>query len=1680
MGMMSETISNRARPLWEAQQEPDPEKFVPVFSWDSKHVWVWVKKPGGKVVGPVEVPHDQVHKYKGKLGWLAKKTEYTALLDPGWYAGVEDLYPATWKPGDSLAIGQLPSEKITAAFKPFTVTPEKAAKKPKTIPPEFTLTGKKDPHGYQTVEDEATGEEYSLLPDDKIGQWTPEEGVYYIAKKLPGEDWAVHLDSPVYKPHELEPKTSLPPMDPPKDFELPPNYTIKKVAPSYVLATTPDGTDVKWIKATDHWVHADDPTKEHEPLQAAVPKVKKYPKVPKKKAAPKAPPAGKPSTPKPEEKKVVSKTAEPAPHMTKYLGQVDDNGLPLVDEVPEGDYEEEEVAKGLTLLPDDRVARWRPTEGVYLIYDYDPYFGFMFSKSGETVTPDEAKQLMAALHLTVHAGRYHKYDVAGAEAPQPTTYSAPLPDHCKSISGTDVNGLPMVLTVPEDPYDEAHKLTVFPNARVGRWDSLSKKYLYWEWREILGDYNYYPTHPAEYVSLKEIQKMQAQAGGGPVPAPAPAVITGLIWPTKQKPKPKVSKPNAPPPSPSTTAAKPPPVPAKPPVLAGALKPTGKDDPLGYHIGSYKGSTYSMLPDKKVGVWSAVSGAYILYDYDPLGDAFFNTGYTWTPPGKHKALAYVSLVGLDHAQLEDSTGKSVVVLANGKFARHEKGAWFAYKVDPAQGKKFVPTGEEISSETMAAIAKTPSYKTMKPTGEVDENGLPTYKIVKGPTKGKVFTMLPTGSLAHYNPKSKSYRLMSFDPDIEGWELSWPKETFTLNDINAMYLKVGSEPMEPKETAPTEKPAPKVPTEPQTPVFVTPQGKLPDPKTLKDLGGVGLLGAGPDKTVLQDPKTGQRYLFKPALPKGGAKVVQPYKAKSQEGFAAVAALVRPDAHVPVETVTHNGKLGTIQPMLDLDPNQPDLNGVNPADLTDQQKLDVADEHLLDWLMSQHDSFASNFVITKEGRVVGIDKEQGWRYVNDPKYPDRLATDYKPNSEIYGEQEPYYNKFWKAFAAGKMDFDPTQMAPALSRVEAMDPLVLEKALSEYADTVKRMQGPAKAYDRYAFMKQMLSRKNTLRYDFEKFITEQYEKRTGKKGVFTFKAGWKPEGVEEGPKYETISQSARDWALKEFGPKALKPHKDFPELILVRVQNDEPITKVQEFLSKMGVEPATTDPDGNPLPMNPILGSNYNSVIVKVSDLEKVVKRKVEIKKDPGQKYADHTGVPTYQAQVLAPPDAPGNVDGLATAHKEHLGPLGKDFTLDSDAVEQQTASVQRVIGQDGETYYRAHFKLRRPYWEPLVHTGKSGTFTWPLGAYEPDKDALVISSYQSGAHSEPARVFKSGKDELYLITGETNWAFMGSVYVLIRSGEGKVKAALTKLLKELGLDKKVLTDPTSEDIRLYNLTQALWYLSPKAHKELADSGDLTLDAVTKRLKGRLTKEEMEGIRQVTGTVGRGSAMVPGLWRKLGGGTPEKPVIRFVFWNVRTTSVPKILRSAATGVHERVRMGLPGGATGHGASEEQDMATGGADTTTMRISTAQAGNVPISVVGNIHREVRIIIAPELLDRLDISLATGDAFGCQRYSGYKSEYFRQRQGMSNAIKTFDGGGASTHKGNTEIQIRRGVPPNLIKRVCTTSEHHRKEVLANCEKVGITEHNKVPIEDFVVVEDNAGTIYNKYIKPLGY
>lgn len=1965
MGMIHDTLRPSAAPHWvtEAKKNtPNPAKFVPVLDWDDTHLWVWVKQPGGKVVGPVQMLHGDVSKYVGKLGWLQFTMEYSAQLDPGAYSSPSDLYPASWQVGDPVPTKVPEKETIEGKYAPPGAQPAAAAT---AFPPEFTPTGSTDSHGFPTAVDEGSGEVYSLLPDGRIGQWKASEGVYYIVKKEDGE-WDIHLDSPIYTPAELKSKPKPEPISTPPEFSLPPNCTIKKVTKTYVTVTTADGKDVKWIKVTDHWIYADDPTKEYTPLQAAeVPppppkptKAKKSALKPQPMAAvppapepppPQATPTGAPSTLKPKAAPVVSPHPEPAPHLTKHKGQLDVNGFPMVDEVGEGD-EDEYLAFDLTLLPDDRVAKWQPKSQNYLLYDYHPHFGFMWSKKAETITADDVKTLMHALHLTVKGGAYHKVSSVGTEpeAEQPM-YQAPLPAHTVATEKKDLNGLPVVKTVPSEEEDQQWELSHFPDGRVGKWNPPVKKYQLWTWTSIMGSYNYYPTHPSEYITLKEIQKLQAQlkASTGATTPPATSSVP--------QPAAKVPSSKGPViPSPATPEVSTPPKKVSSPSQFGALLPTGEKDDRGYVVGSYHHQKFAILPDGKAGVWSQANGAYVLYAYDALNDEFFNTAALWAPPGFHKSKANVVFPGGKYlASVADNAGTEVLVLPTGQFVGNVSGStYYVYKADPTKGKLFEPTGETLTAKEIQPLLKTPEYKSLKPLGEVDANGLPLFGANpsgEGDWKQRL-TMLPNGDLAVWRSSDKYYRKFEFRPENSVWMPAFPAKAYYLDDIAALYLKAGATPVKPPTVAPSEQstapvlpptlqwtntydendypiviysktpwkmmtylpngkiamwrktiknyvemsyqegyssgegsgwfpavpeqlwtldqvkamgPAPAVPAAsfvipklpatlhwmekndpngypvvqdvedkklmsqlpngeiaqwrgtvhkylkmsynedlakwveaspttfwtldqvkamgpaPAAPATVTPvvspgeqpvvpvlpptlrwageydvndyplvvdkthpwrkltylpngaigewrttnhryteyeydeelgwvealpgkswtldqvkamgpaveplevpsasipepvpevpvpTGQLPSPDTLKHLGtgaALGYAGAGA-KEIFEDPKTGQKYIFKAAALKGGGAAA-PYKIASQEGFATVAGLVRPDAYVPVEAATYKGKIGTLQPELKL-ASQGNLKGVLPTDLNSQQKADVASEHMLDWLMSQHDSFSANLVMTAEGRIVGVDKEQGWRYVDDPKYPDRLGVDYAPNTANYGEEEPYYNKFWKAFASGKLDFDPSAMMPTLQRIEEIPIPKFIQVLESYANSRPEFKGPEKTYERYRFVKRMLSRRATLRADFEKFITSLYQERTGEAdGKFTFMSGWTVPGENEGPKWKEMTLKVRDFALQELGSSALKPHKMNPDWVLVRVSHLEPITKVQEFLAGMGVEPVDSA-----LTENPLFGSNYNSVVVKASDLDKTIKKLVEIKTDPGQKFANYSGQPTYFSEALAPEDAPGAIEEIADAPKMRLGPLGKNFTLDADAVEQQTMSVQRVIDMDGETHYVAHFKLRKPYWLSLSG-GKPGSYRWPLGAYDPGKDALVLSSYQSGAFTQPATVYSfPDGDEVAVMMDDAKWSFRGSVYATISGKNANIRAELQKMLAALGIDQKVMKNPSTEDIELYNMAQALWSLDPQAHRKLK-SDDFTIPKLKKKLKKVLTDDQIKAVRQVRGTAGRGSPIIPGLWKTLGGGTPEKPVVRFLFWTVETPAqVVGILKSATLGLHERLRAGL---GTGLGTSESQDMNTGGSDGLTVRLATEGSRHIGVSHIGTVYHDLKLIIAPEVLDRLDVHIFPQDSYGSTNPNHYN---FDGREGLSQAVKTFDQG--SSHAGSTEAVFRRGVPSDMIKRVCVPNESYRKSILEGCEKAGITEHNGCPIEDFVVVEDNQDKIYNKYLKPLGY
>lgn len=91
-------------------------------------------------------------------------------------------------------------------------------------------------------------------------------------------------------------------------------------------------------------------------------------------------------------------------------------------------------------------------------------------------------------------------------------------------------------------------------------------------------------------------------------------------------------------------------------------------------------------------------------------------------------------------------------------------------------------------------------------------------------------------------------------------------------------------------------------------------------------------------------------------------------------------------------------------------PGGGAIDPEKISDSDLLEVQKHHALDWLIGNHDAHGRQFIRTKEGQLVGIDKGQAFKYFNE----DRLHWNFHPNSN-YGEHEPVYNALYRNMAKG-----------------------------------------------------------------------------------------------------------------------------------------------------------------------------------------------------------------------------------------------------------------------------------------------------------------------------------------------------------------------------------------------------------------------------------------------------------------------------------------------------------------------------------------------------------------------------------------------------------------------------------------------------------------------------------------
>ena len=237
---------------------------------------------------------------------------------------------------------------------------------------------------------------------------------------------------------------------------------------------------------------------------------------------------------------------------------------------------------------------------------------------------------------------------------------------------------------------------------------------------------------------------------------------------------------------------------------------------------------------------------------------------------------------------------------------------------------------------------------------------------------------------------------------------------------------------------------------------------------------------EKKVFEDPD-GKRWLFKP-VERG-----EEFRAWGDRAAAELAKkLGLPTPEVYVTEI--GGRTGSLQGMFDVAGS---FRGVNPAALSADELVAIQREHAFDWLISNHDGHPGNMIRTKDGRLVGIDKGQLFRFFG----KDRLAVTYNPNPE-----RSLYNDVFGAYAEGK----DVALAPLahgdleglLKGVAALSDDEFRRILSPYA---KRAAAAGRlAYGTEdAFLKKVLARKKAMRKDLKGLYRQLDTKRRKALGV-------------------------------------------------------------------------------------------------------------------------------------------------------------------------------------------------------------------------------------------------------------------------------------------------------------------------------------------------------------------------------------------------------------------------------------------------------------------------------------------------------------------------------------------------------------------------------------------------------
>jgi hypothetical protein len=308
-------------------------------------------------------------------------------------------------------------------------------------------------------------------------------------------------------------------------------------------------------------------------------------------------------------------------------------------------------------------------------------------------------------------------------------------------------------------------------------------------------------------------------------------------------------------------------------------------------------------------------------------------------------------------------------------------------------------------------------------------------------------------------------------------------------------------------------------------------IPDLKDVKFLRVASDVGGTTDKYFFTDSKD-QMWLVKVpyahtfvqgrsvdyTYESSGQILLETWKVASQVLYSNMTTILNRSNYVPVhefkfnDTIKKRQVIGTIQYWLGdgLKTLRMDNVDTDPRSLSSEQKLDFATDHVIDWLLSNHDSTGSNYLVYRD-RIIPVDKEHCFCFLLPTAryaltYPDGDALDL--GFPIKQLTPVYAHKFWGLFAQGELDFDPRVLRPIIEAIDAVSEAQYLELLAPFLHSdyfVNEQPGQEQT-----FLARAIARKRNVRTDFERFLTILHRARAKPPaaspgaGRFTFADGW------------------------------------------------------------------------------------------------------------------------------------------------------------------------------------------------------------------------------------------------------------------------------------------------------------------------------------------------------------------------------------------------------------------------------------------------------------------------------------------------------------------------------------------------------------------------------------------------